>query len=381
MEAPVRCAEVAHCFRRRGCLARKRKHRRGGNDVGRLVAAVEGDESHEAAQQQAGADQQHQRKRHLRHDQYRPRPVRPQQPEPARGLRIPLVQRAHQMEPRPLQGRNHTRQQPDEYRQADGERNRHLVDSHLVEPRDITRNERRHHAQDDGRSGQAEHAPGQAQRHALGQELPHEPSSARSERRAHGEHPLARHSAGEKQPRHVDAGDQQDERRSCGQHQQRGPVLADHFLQQWNYADIDLGPLTGCLILARSRHETGVARLKDGAGFRSGLLRRYAGTKSSERAKHEADDRARFRRAVHARRPERWDDQRRPELVVRIREVEPFREYADDGIRLAVEVDEGSDDVRIRSETTRPHAVAEQHDAVRAVPCFLLHEEPAQLGS
>ena len=68
-------------------------------------------------------------------------------------------------------------------------------------------------------------------------------------------------------------------------------------------------------------------------------------------------------------------------LVGRVRELEPVRENADDGMRLAVEVDEGPDDVRIRSEAPRPHAVTEQHHAVRAFPCFLLREEPPQPGS
>ena len=90
------CPQLEKRFRRHRRLARHRVADGRADHVGRVVAAVEPDELHEAAQQQSRADQQHERERYLRGGQRRARPVRPQQPEAPRGLRASLVHREHQ---------------------------------------------------------------------------------------------------------------------------------------------------------------------------------------------------------------------------------------------------------------------------------------------
>ena len=289
-------------FRRRGWPARHGVPDHRGDRVGRLVAAVERDEPHEAAQEQPRADQQHERERHLRDGQRRPRPVRPQQPEAARRLRTSLVQRAHQTDSRPLERRRRAEEQPDDDRQPHGEHDRHRVDAHLVEPRDLDRDERGRGVQDDGRRGQAEQAAAQAQRHALGQELPHQAAPAGAERRAHGQRPPPGHPAREKQPRDVDAGDQQHQHRRRRQRQQRGPIPAHHLLEQRNHADLDLGSVTGRRIPGRLRQDRVAAPLQDGAGLGRGLRRRHAGTQPPEHVERGHEDHALRRRAFHARR-------------------------------------------------------------------------------
>ena len=107
--------------------------------------------------------------------------------------------------------------------------------------------------------------------------------------------------------------------------------------------------------------------LQDAAGLCRRLLRGNARPKPPEGGERLGGGILRGRR---------FDDVRQPEFGFRSREAEPLGQHADDHVRIAAEVDGGSDDGRIRCETVRPGAVAQQHDALRAGPRFLLQEEP-----
>ena len=85
-----------------------------------VVAAIDGDEPHEAAQQQPRSYQQHEGQGHLGHGQRRTRPVGAKPPETAGGLRVAHVQRPGQVDPRPLEGRDGAEQQPRRDRQSQG---------------------------------------------------------------------------------------------------------------------------------------------------------------------------------------------------------------------------------------------------------------------
>ena len=83
---------------------------------------------------------------------------------------------------------------PDHHRQPEREGEHHAVEARLVEPYDVARYQRRHSAEHDDRGGEPQPAAAQAQHHALGQELAHDPAPAGAQRRADCQRALATHS-------------------------------------------------------------------------------------------------------------------------------------------------------------------------------------------
>ena len=264
-------------------------------------------------------------------------------------------------------------------REPQRERHDQGVEAHLVEPRDVAGYEGRHRAQHHHRRGQPEHATAHAQHDALGQELANEPPAARAEGRTQGQGPLARDAAREQQPRHVDAGDQQHEHGGHGQGQQRRPILADHLLQQRRHPRARLRlPPRGRAPAGGPHDERGGGAREEGAGLGGRLLGRDPGREAGEDAEGHQEHHARLPRSRGSRGHERRHHERCPELAVRVREVEPLGEHADDGVRFSAEVEGSPDDVGIGREAVGPGAVAQQHDPVRALARLVVGEEPAE---
>ena len=79
---------------------------------------------------------------------------------------------------------------------------------------------------------EAEHAAGQRQHHALGQQLPNDAAAAGADRRADRDLALAARGAHEQQVRDVGAGDQQHKADRAQQDEQRRPDVADDLVLQ-----------------------------------------------------------------------------------------------------------------------------------------------------
>ena len=202
-----------------------------------------------------------------------PRPVRAEEAEAARGLRAPLVQRADQAEPRPLEGGRRAEPQPDHHGKGEREREPRDVDADVVEPCDIAGDRRGQPAEHHDRRRHAENAAPRAQHHALRKELAHQPPPARAQSRADRERLPARDPAREQQARHVDAGDQKHEGGRDGQRQKRGPVSADHLSLQRDHLGVDLGQVGVGAATHCGRLGEQTAALQNGAHLGSRLLR------------------------------------------------------------------------------------------------------------
>ena len=87
------------------------------------------------------------------------------------------------------------------------------------------------------RQGDAQHAAGEGQQQALGEELPHQLTPGGAERQPDGDLPLAHEGAGDQQVGDVGAGDEQHQADHAHQHDERHrEVVADRRV-----ADVGLG--------------------------------------------------------------------------------------------------------------------------------------------
>ena len=321
------------------------------DDVGRVVAAIDRDETDEAAQEQDRPHQQHQRQRHLGRGQHRPRPVGAQQPEAARGPCTALHEGAErlapgQLAPGQLKSRRGAEHQPDDHRQPQREGEHRAVEFNLVETHDVARYQRRHDAEQDGRDRQPQHAAAQAQQHALGQNLAHDPAPPGAQRRAERQRPPAGHTPRQQQPGDVDAGDQQHQRDGRGQRGQGRTILADHLLPQRNRPDTDLPCVPTRLSFPSPVRAPGPGTVhvpQDAVDLGSGLPCRDVRPEPSQH------DGGRLVRRHHVG---------RPGLLPGTGEVEALRQHAHHGAALAADFDDRPDDVRIRAEAPGPGAVA-----------------------
>ena len=104
---PAACRQdVGHRLRGHVRSGREVGNRDGGGDhVGRVVAAIDGDEPREAAQEHPGPRQQHEGQGYLGHGERGARPIRTEQSEAPGRLLAPFVAGTRQIESRPTEGR------------------------------------------------------------------------------------------------------------------------------------------------------------------------------------------------------------------------------------------------------------------------------------
>ena len=124
------------------------------------------------------------------------------------------------------------------------------------------------------------------------------------------------------------------------------------------------------------------ASLQNRVNLGGGLLERNTGSKPSKRGdKGHAEA-----KALPSVRPRHGGKRPppihvgRPDLLLGTRKEEPFGKHAGDGVRRTVEVEDGSDNIRIGSEATDPGSVAHQDDPIRPDLCFLLREQTSEVG-
>jgi hypothetical protein len=187
-----------------------------GQEVAGLEARVHSRERVQAAQQQAGPDEQDHGQRDLRHHQ---RATHARAQGAAGVAAAAFLQRLHEVGPREAKRGHETEQERGER----GERDRVPDDRRIQAGHQAARQavgRRRHQEAQPPLAGQqSERATGRPEQGGLGQELPHQPAAAGAQRDARRQLPLARGRAGQHQVRDVGAGDQQHQRHRGQQHQ------------------------------------------------------------------------------------------------------------------------------------------------------------------
>ena len=187
----------------------------------RFEAGRDRRETHEAVNQQAGADQKDERHRDLRGDQQRPQPLAL---TVARRARFAGVQREAfaKRGPADAQRRHEADEQRRDERQAEAERHHACVNHDAAEPWQCElRDERQRDADRELREHHAERRAEQRQYDRFRQQLTHDPPAFRAEGHAHRQFAAPRGEARHLQVRDVDAGDQEHERHRRDQDQQQ----------------------------------------------------------------------------------------------------------------------------------------------------------------
>jgi hypothetical protein len=175
----------------------------GGEQSLRVEPGVDARDAGQAAQQQAGADEQDGGERDLGDDQALAQAACPR--SPARRSQ-PLLERVRERAARSLEGgreaADHRRRDRDEDRERDDRR----AQVHSRERRRVGRRDRDEETDGRAREPEARHAPEQREEQALRQQLPDDARASGAERRSDRHLLPPPHAARQEQVRHVDAG-------------------------------------------------------------------------------------------------------------------------------------------------------------------------------
>ena len=280
---------------------------------------------------------------------------------------MPRVEGTGQVDARPRQSRCGPEQQAGRHRQAGRERECDAVQGDVGEAGNAPRDQGRCGAHDSGRHRAADGAAGNAQEHALRQQLADDPAPARAKRSADGQLAPPGDAAREEQAGDVGAGHQQHEPGRGREHGQRRPERAPQLFPQADHSPHRWG----------TRFRPGSLRpvaVDDRPHLCLRLVRRHAGPQAPD-AQHEAGVLQHpVGRGFVGRHHER-----RPEPGRRAGWLEAFGQHPDHGVRPVVDTDGGADHVRVRTESARPRTVAQQHDRGRALLRVRRGEEPAEV--
>jgi hypothetical protein len=192
----------------------------------------------------------------------------------------------------------------------------------------------------------ADHAAGERQHGTLGQELAHEAAAPGAERGPHRELLAARDGARQERAGEVGARDEEDERRTRHEHQQRRARVADHRVAHGQGAHAGAGGVLR--LLARDR-------LPDGGRLAAGRV--------DGDARPEPRDRAPVLPPVHAHRVAEVHAQVHREVEVdgADRADEVARQHADHAAGDPVEPHVGADDAGVAPVPPLPRPVREEH--------------------
>ncbi len=327
-------------------------------EVARLEAEVGLLQADEAAQQQARADEQHERDGDLRDDQ---KAARTPDARLGGSAAPRLLEREVEVGLRDLQPRQQSHQQTRRQRDERREGQHPHVHTRLVEPREPQPFGHEREQGFDAPQGQhdPERAARQRQQNALREQLPHDPPARRAERRAYRHLLVTRRRAREQKVRDVGARDEQHEAdRAEEDEQRRARLRPDQSLAQGDEAH------------APVRVRVGVG-LGESRGDAAQLLLRL-------RARHTftdaADDREISTRTLTQL--ARLARQRRPDLRVG-RVPELLRHDADHGRAPAADERQLlTDDARVSAEAALPEPVT-QNDGARPARAELFRRERA----
>ena len=305
----------------------------------RAVAGVDAQQLDERLEQQAGADDEHERDGHLGGDEHAAEPA------PARraGAARRVLERRRQIGAGAVQGGHETEHEARRHGQQGREAQHARIDADRVEAGGG------HGAGgDDGSYAPRgeEGAGGAARRgedHRLGEHLAYEPGRARPERRAHGDFATASRRAREREVRHVGARDEQHEGDGAHEHEEGQAERSGHLLVQRHQHEALA--LVGRGVLRREPVREPVHR---GAGRGERHLR-------SQPRHHLQDDQPPCRRCrVEPERPE--------DVRVRLhRRAEVRRQHANDGVGDAGQRQRASNDAGVAAEMP-PERVRQEND-------------------
>ena len=243
------------------------------------------------------------------------------------------------------QGRRETSPEPGESRHDGGRNQRLPVHSRRLEQRDLHRRQRRDCVDDPGGEQDACGPAGRRHEQALDEQLPHQPSAGRAERRPYGQLFLPARATRQQQVHHVRACDEQHEARGRDERQHRGPDVADHRVAQDTKADVMSGVVAGIL--------PGEAR-RDRRQIRGRLVEGHVGAQPRDRTQVVTTNGADLRRDVD-----------RDPRICRQRFGE-WRQDADDFVRLVVQKNLLADHRGVPPELPAPEIVAQDHDAIES---------------
>ena len=210
-------------------VARRGKREVEGQDPVGVEPGVHALQPGEALHQQAGAGQERQRQCDLRDHQHATQALAP---AVARAAAPAFLEHAVQIDRRGVHRRRQPEQQSGQQRYDQREHHDRRIDPDLIRPGEIARVERGHRPDAPEGQPQAQHAAGEREQQALGQELAHESLPAGSQRGAHRDLLRPRGRAGEQQVGDVGAGDQQHEPHRTQEHQQGRPDRSGRAVAQ-----------------------------------------------------------------------------------------------------------------------------------------------------
>ena len=225
----------------------------------------------QAADQQAGADEQHDRHRDFGDDQQLARAAADR-----RALRAAaFLQRVVEVLLRQVEGRHQAEQHARRHRRDQREDEHAAVQSDLIGARDAGRGKRGQRACGPERDQQAAGGAEQAERRALGQHLPHQLLSIRANRRAQGELTQPAGAVRQQEVRDVRARDEQDDDDRRAEQKDDRPRFADHRFEERIHLHALIGVARRELLLeargngfdlgARLLHRHAVLQTRDGA--------------------------------------------------------------------------------------------------------------------
>ena len=348
-----------------------RQHVRG------IEAGINRAQRERGADEQRRSDEQDERQRDFDDNEDRSRLVLPEAGPRSAGA---LLERRREIGARGVERGDQAEDDAGGERDANRERQYAHVHRHeravAADARQSGRVDRQERADARDAENHSEHAAGEREDDALGQELTHDASPARANRSANRDFAAAPGRSHQQQVRHVRARDQQHEPDRAREHEQRRPHVADEHVLDALHAER--------LVLTDGVRKSRAEFVGRGLEPRVRLLDR--------------DARLQARRgpeivSLIGRVPielERDPDlRRRPAPPVF--DVEGRAEDADHGIRLVAERDRASHDGRIAAEPPRPQAVAEHGNGAAPRTILLLRkrappkdgrtEQPEELGA
>ena len=333
-----------------GVLGERQVDHRGQHPL-RAEAGIDGDQPHQAAHHQAGADEQDQRHRHLRrHHQVAEAPLG----GGGRRATGSLPQSGRQVVTQGLHDGQPARGQPGGERDREREEQDQAVDADLVGARREAVGKGHEDAEAEVRQQASQHAAQQRRQHALGQQLPHQLGAAGAERGAHHHFLLPAQQPGEGEVGGVGAGQQQHQADGAEEDPERRPETAHQLLAHRHHRHRHAGDRRGRVLALQA----GV----DGADVCLRLANgdpRLQLAEEAHHAKGAAGD-GRLRGAERTRRGGHEDARLVGILGQR-------RQHADDQDRFVVHAQPPADDARIAAEAVAPVVIGQQQHRIGAV--------------
>ena len=337
-------------------LVPRRRLQTEGEDVVRPEAGIDVLQIPERPQHQSGADAKDDGECDLNRDQCAERAPSPRRVGAAR-----LAQQRLQTWPRGEQRRNHRDENGHGDRCEQHGRQHVPVESDFTDARHLWRNRRDQRRQREVGNSDSRKTAKKREHGLFDDDLLHKPGTRCPKRRAHGHfsHPLDRSS--EDKRAEIDRREHQDQPDGSQQNQQRRSHVARHRLLQGRHSH--------CLAV--------FVRLSQIASHRRRECLEFARCQVNRDLRLQTRDRLREGRLEVVRSRVGWH--RCPQVVAGPQHFESWWHHADDDMRLLIELDGASKNVRISAKAAAPQTVRQDRDASGALA--RLNRAPERSGS